>query len=190
MESCRFCSVSDQNSGLRFVCFSRRTNGSFSLSLTDAADVWTKVFTDEEEATVIHKLKLKSTDDVCHTLRSAEVRVEQQESGARLSVSGSDPVDLVLDLPKMAAADAAQEVKQLLFKMADSLSPSADNGVSPSKSPAKSLQRRAADFEPRQQNSAPLVTAKKRLPGSSLINPGTKKKRAATGVAFDDPDDD
>uniref|UniRef100_A0A8C6UD65 Uncharacterized protein n=1 Tax=Neogobius melanostomus TaxID=47308 RepID=A0A8C6UD65_9GOBI len=189
MESCRFCAVSDQTSGQRFVCFSRRKRGRFSLSLTDGTDVWTKAFTDEETETTTQKLLLKSPDDFCQKLSCAGVRLEvqQEDGGARLRLaSGSNST--ILDLAKMDAADAQQEVKRLLFTMADSVSQSSDDGVSSTKPPPKNHQR-PTDFEPRQQNSAPSVTAKKRQPGSSLINPGTKKKRAATGVAFDDPDD-
>lgn len=189
MEPCRFCSVLDQTLGLKFVCFSRRKQNNFNISVTDSVDVWTKEFTDSELETFTQKLSLKSADDFCSKLRSVLVRFSVFESRAQFSlVSGSDSV--VLDLNKMAAADAKQEVKELLFNMADSLSHSDHNSVSSTKSSNKNLHRRAADFEPRQQNSAPLVTVKKRLPGSSLINPGTKKKREATGVAFDDPDDD
>lgn len=182
MEHFGFCSVTELKSSLRFVCFSRRKLSRFSLSLTDASDVWTKDLTDDETQTMTQKLSLESVDELCQRLRSLTVQVEVQEDQAQLRlVSGSNLVSL--NLTKMAAAVAAQEVKELLFKMADLVSLSADNGLS-----TKSLHRRT-DFEPRQQNSAPLVTVKKRLPGASLINPGTKKKRAATGVAFDDPDD-
>ncbi|KAJ0019065.1 hypothetical protein NQD34_006634 [Periophthalmus magnuspinnatus] len=157
-------------------------------SVTDAADVWTADSADEELETFTQKLCLKSPEDFCHKLSSGDVHFEVKDELAQLrSVSGSNPTRL--NLSKMDATAAKEEVKQLLFKMADALSNSADRAVLAS-SPLKNHQKHSSEFEPRQQNSAPLVTPKKRLPGSSLINPGTKKKRDATGVAFDDPDED
>uniref|UniRef100_A0A8B9GYR0 Uncharacterized protein n=1 Tax=Astyanax mexicanus TaxID=7994 RepID=A0A8B9GYR0_ASTMX len=38
------------------------------------------------------------------------------------------------------------------------------------------------------ESSGPTVAVRKRLPGDSIINPGTRRKRAATGVDFDDGD--
>ncbi|KAJ0068135.1 hypothetical protein NL108_016841 [Boleophthalmus pectinirostris] len=189
MEWVRFGSVSDQSSGFRFVfCCTRNKHGDFRISVTDAADVWAADFSDEDLQTFTQNVSLKSPQELCQKLSSGLVCVEVLEDLARFrSVSGSSPA--VLDLTKMAAAAAKQEVKQLLFKMADSLAHSADGAVL-TPSPNKNHQRRAAEFEPRQQNSSSLTPTKKRLPGSSLINPGTKRKREATGVAFDDPDED
>ncbi|CAL1615044.1 unnamed protein product [Knipowitschia caucasica] len=188
MESCRFCSVSDRISGSKYVCHTRRKHEGFKVSVTDAADCWTVDIADEALEKFMQKLSLKSPEDLCHKLSSGDVCLGVKNELAQLRlVTGSNPA--LLDLTKMDAVTAKQEVKQLLFKMADSLSQSAARDILTT-TPVKNNQRRAPDFEPRQQNSAPCVTAKRRVPGSSLINPGTKKKREATGVAFDDPDED
>ncbi|XP_037634292.1 protein PAXX [Sebastes umbrosus] len=128
---------------------------------------------------------------------SGDVSVVVHDTSAELHLSSS-PGDPSVTLSRLEGPQATKEVKELLFRMADSLT-QPDSG-SPSVSPVKNHQRRptayrddifSSEFEPQQQqNGAPSVTTKKRLPGASLINPGTKKKRQATGVAFDDVDED
>ncbi|XP_067430058.1 protein PAXX [Thunnus thynnus] len=187
-----YCIVLDKKSRSKFICYTRRKNGAFNICLTDAADVWSAEYTEDTLKQFKQKFALKSTEDYTLKLRSAcgsgDVSVVVHDSSAELRV-GSSPADLSVTLSKLDGPQATEELKELLFRMADSLAQ--PDGGSPSVSPVKDHQRRPAEFEPRQQqNYAPSVMVKKRLPGASLINPGMKKKREATGVAFDDADDD
>ncbi|MEQ2192003.1 hypothetical protein XENOCAPTIV_005613 [Xenoophorus captivus] len=118
---------------------------------------------------------------------SGDVSVVVENTSAALRVS-SGLTELNLTLTMMEAPQAMQELKELLFTMADRLTQL--GGGSPDVSPLKNLQRCPPDFKPRQQqpNDASSGTVKRRLPGASLINPGTKKKMQATGVAFEDED--
>ncbi|XP_034548893.1 protein PAXX isoform X2 [Notolabrus celidotus] len=186
-----YFTVVDKKSQTRFICCARRKNGVLNVCLTDAADVWSSEFTTDTLDQLRHKFALKSTDDILLNLRVAcsrgKVSVVIHDSSADLCV-GSGPGDLSVTLNSLEGPQAREELKELLFRMADSLTQT--DSVSPSISPVKAPQRRPTDFEPRQQNGAPSVTLKKRLPGASLINPGAKKKLRATGVAFDDVDED
>uniref|UniRef100_A0A672YJS1 PAXX non-homologous end joining factor n=1 Tax=Sphaeramia orbicularis TaxID=375764 RepID=A0A672YJS1_9TELE len=156
-------------------------------SLTDAVDVWSTDFTEETLKEFVKTFALKSTEDYILKLKSAgSVYVVVGESTLDLHV-GPSPGGLGVTLSRLDGPRAAEELKELLFTMANRLAHS--DGLYPAVSPMKNHHRRT-EFEPRQQNSAPLVTVKKRLPGASLINPGAKKKREATGVAFDDADED
>lgn len=156
--------------------------------MTDAVNVWT---TEETLEQFTRRHSSTFPEDFCLKLSRGDVCLVVNDKGAQLHSGPSPNGDPIVTLSKMAAAPAKEEVRQLLFTMADSLSQMPDSAAF-SVSPGKNHQsnHRATDFEPRQQNSAPSVTVKKRLPGASLINPGTKKKREATGVAFDDADDD
>uniref|UniRef100_UPI0037E8CCED protein PAXX n=1 Tax=Semicossyphus pulcher TaxID=241346 RepID=UPI0037E8CCED len=184
-----YCTLVDKKSQSKFICYTRRKNGVCDICLTDAAEVWSSEFTEDTLGQFRQKYSLKSTDDYILKLRSAcgsgDVSVVVHDSRADLHV-GSSSADLCLTLNRLKDSQARAELKELLFRMADSLTQPDSKCASPSVSPVKTHQRRHAEFEPRQQNGAPSVTLKKRLPGASLINPGTKKKLRATGVAFDD----
>ncbi|XP_059184973.1 protein PAXX [Centropristis striata] len=187
-----YCTVLDKKSQSEFLCYTRRKHGVFNVCLTDAADVWSTEYTEDSLNQFRQKFALKSTEEYILKLRSAcasrDVSVVVQDTSAQLHVSCS-PVDLTVALCRLQSPQATQELKELLFRMADSLAQPGSTGGSPSVSPVKNHHRRPLDFEPQQpQTGGPSVATKKRLPGTSLINPGTKRKQQATGVAFDDED--
>ncbi|XP_023199306.1 protein PAXX isoform X1 [Xiphophorus maculatus] len=196
-----FCTVVDMKSQTRYVCYSRRKEGggggrrlcvnvSMSCSVTDAAAVWSADCSEDVLKPQGHRPALKSTEDDILRFRtsclSGDVRVVVQHSRAALHV-GSGPAALSVTLTRMEAPQATEELKELLFTMADTLA-QLDSGSS-AVNPFKSLQRCPADLKPRQQQNGAASVTKRRLPGASLINPGTKKKVQATGVAFDDEDE-
>lgn len=182
----------DRDTQSRFLCCTRRKNGTFTICLTDAADVWRKEYTEDTLQHLRQRFALTSAEDCIVKLRSycscGTASVAVHDTSAELHV-GSSPGDLSVTLSRLEGPQATEELRDLLFSMADSLT-QLERGP-PSVSPLKNHQRGPAEFGPRQQqNSGPSVTVKRRLPGASLINPGTKKKLQATGVAFDDADED
>ncbi|XP_058491577.1 protein PAXX [Solea solea] len=187
-----YCTVTDLKSHSKFLCYTHRKGGTFSICLTDAADVWSTEFTDDTLNQFRQKFALRSTEDYILKLRSAcgsgDVSVVVQDCKAELRVRSGDQS---VDLTRLERPQAAEEVRELLFRMADDLTQLNTTLKTSTNSPVKNHQRRPTEFEPRQQqSSAPSVTVKKRPPGASLINPGTKKKVQATGVAFDDAEED
>ncbi|AWP06483.1 DUF4610 domain containing protein isoform 2 [Scophthalmus maximus] len=219
-----YCTVLDGKSRCKYVCYTRRRNdGAFCVCLTDAADVWSTEYTEDALSQFRQRFALKSTEDYLLKLRSAcgsgDVSVVVHDAGAELRV-GSGPGALSVGLSRLEGPQAAEELRELLFRMADSIAQldskctlffeqlssgfeltatcvgaecvlSSPPVRPPTVSPVKNSLRYQTDFEPRQQQScAPSVTVKRRAPGASLINPGTKKKMQATGVAFDDADED
>ncbi|XP_017288180.1 protein PAXX isoform X2 [Kryptolebias marmoratus] len=191
MDNTCYCAVLDGHSQVKYVCYTRRKAGTFTVCLTDAAAVWRSEFTEDALKQLRQRLALKSTEDYILRFRasclSGDVNVAVRDASADLHV-GPGPTALSVTLDRMEGPQATEELRELLFTMADTLT---QLGGKPSVSPLKNPQRCPAEFEPRQQqNGASSVTTKRRLPGASLINPGAKKKVQATGVAFDDADAD
>ncbi|XP_029961619.1 protein PAXX [Salarias fasciatus] len=186
-----YCTVLDKQS--KFICYTRLKDGTFRICLTDAADVWSSDSSEDSLQHLRRTFSLKSTEESIMRLRSScssgDVSVLVQDSGAELVV-GSDPGAPRVTLSRLEGPRAAEELKELLFEMADRLTRVQDE--TSAASPPKNQLRRPADFNPRQQNGSPSssLPVKRRLPGACLINPGAKKKLQATGVAFDDADED
>uniref|UniRef100_A0A3B1J5R0 PAXX non-homologous end joining factor n=1 Tax=Astyanax mexicanus TaxID=7994 RepID=A0A3B1J5R0_ASTMX len=167
----------DRKDRSKYVCFTQRRAGGLKLNIyrINGEDVWKADVSEESLSQMKKSFSLKSTEDYALKLkgacRSGSAFVSLQEDGAVLHLD-SEPADLNVSLSKLTDLEGRSELKDLLFKMADSLT-----------------QLDAAGFEPRkQQSSGPTVAVRKRLPGDSIINPGTRRKRAATGVDFDDGD--
>uniref|UniRef100_A0A8C2GUL1 Protein PAXX n=2 Tax=Cyprinus carpio TaxID=7962 RepID=A0A8C2GUL1_CYPCA len=171
------CTLLDKNDQSKYVFFTqKRSAGDINIGFTNGEDVWKTHLSEEILSQLFKTFSLKSTEDYTFKLKCAckagRAFVKLQEDSAVLHL-GSEPKDLSLSLSKLKDSEGRTEVKELLFKMADSLQ-----------------QLESQEFEPRKQHKGPVVAVKKRLPGDSLINPGTKRKKPATGVAFDDEDDD
>lgn len=187
------CTLTDKNDRSKYVCFTQKKAGGLSIGLSNGEDVWRADVSEESLSQLKKRFLLKSTEDYALKLKGAcgsgSAFVSLQEDGAVLHLD-SEPADLNVSLSKLTDLEGRTELKDLLFKMAESLTQLDAAGSTPSSSPAKSLQKKNTGFEPRkQQSSGPTVAVRKRLPGDSIINPGTRRKRAATGVDFDDGDD-
>ncbi|XP_015242411.1 PREDICTED: protein PAXX [Cyprinodon variegatus] len=233
-DSC-FCTVEDRRSRSRYVCYTRRDGGGLRIRVTDAAAVWSSDCCEDILKLLGNGLQLSSSEDFLLKFRSCclggDVSVVVQNSTADLLL-GSGPTGLKVTLSRMEAPGATEELKELLFIMADRLTQLGGpfvlfllslmvflwSSVSVSivvlegtvlvtpglrrqslwmfcrcsdRFGLPSAPLSAADFQPRrQQGGAAFGTMKRRLPGASLINPGTKRKIQATGVAFDDEEED
>lgn len=114
-----------------------------------------------------------------------------QEDGASLSLSGG-PSALGFDLSKVPGPEAASRLQALTLGLAERvcsleqrLAAAEERAISSRKSirPA-GPQQFLPDPDP--QRGGPGLGARRRCPGESLINPGFKSKKPASGVDFDD----
>lgn len=184
------CTLLDKNDQSKYVFFTQKLPaGVINIGFTNGEDVWKTHLSEEILSQLFKKFSLKSTEDYTFKIKCAcktgRAFVKLLEDSAVLHL-GAEATDLSLSLAKLTDSEGRMEVKDLLFKMADSLQQLDSQGASSSFSPGKGYQKRSAEFEPKKQHKGPVVAVKKRLPGDSLINPGTKRKKPATGVAFDD----
>lgn len=183
------CTLTDKKDLSKYVCFTQKKPAGIIIGLSNGEAVWEADLSEETLSQLKKKLSLKSTEDYALKLknacRSGSAFVSLHEDNAVLHL-GSEPAEFDVSFSKLADHEGRTELKDLLFKMADSLMQQDNTGATSSSSPLKTSQKRSTGFEPRRQPTGPTIAVKKRFPGDSLINPGTKRKRSATGVAFDD----
>lgn len=188
------------NSGDRdqYLCCTSGRGGAFNICITNASDVWSTEFTSEKLSEHRRQHGVTSIEEYKTKLRkalqgvSASLLVEGSTATLRLG-RDDDPRGLTFHLIKLPDAEARLELQAVLFGMAGRvgvLEQRLEREGAATASPVKSQQRStAADFEPRMHTTGGGRTSaavKKRLPGASLINPGSKRKVKATGVAFED----
>ncbi|CAB1322294.1 unnamed protein product [Coregonus sp. 'balchen'] len=120
-----YCTVVDKKDQSKFICYTHKTSEMFNVGLTNAADVWSTDFTEET-----------LNQSACG---SGIVSVSVQGTGAVLCV-GTSPGDLSVTLSRLKQPEAKEKLRELLFRMADSLTRLDHTGpapFSPGKSPHK-----------------------------------------------------
>ncbi|XP_004412879.1 PREDICTED: protein PAXX isoform X2 [Odobenus rosmarus divergens] len=156
----------------RFVCFCEGEGsedggpGDFNLYVTDAAELWSTCFTADSLAAL--------------------------EDRASLTLSGG-PSALDFDLSKVPGPEAASRLQALTLSLAyqvctlkSQLAAVEVTAASPRKSPCLvGPQLFLPDPDP--QRGGPGLGVRRRCPGESLINPGFKSKKPASGVDFESP---
>lgn len=117
--------------------------------------------------------------------------VTVQEAGASLTLSAGPPA-LEFELPKVPGPEAACRLQALTLSLAERvcalerrLAAAEEIAASPKKSPWPVGPQQFLP-DPDSQRGCPGPGAKRRCPGESLINPGFKSKKPASGVDFDD----
>ncbi|KAK1155803.1 protein PAXX-like [Acipenser oxyrinchus oxyrinchus] len=185
----------------QYLCCTSGRGGVFNICITNASDVWSTEFTSEKLSEHRRQHGVTSTEEYKTKLRkalqgvSASLLVEGSTATLQLG-KDDDPRGLTFHLIKLPDAETRLELQAVLFGMAGRvgvLEQRLEREGAATASPVKSQQRStAADFEPRMHTTGGGRTSaavKKRLPGASLINPGSKRKVKATGVAFEDSEE-
>nr|XP_060464142.1 protein PAXX isoform X1 [Panthera onca] len=190
--------------------------GGFNLYVTDAAELWSTCFTaDSLEALAAlgrfqslgqlvtspcalqkARLGLSAAEDITPRFRAAceqqAVTFALREDGASLTLSGG-PWALDFELSKVPGPEAASRLQALTLGLAEQvcnlkrqLAGLQAAAASPKKSPCLA----GPQFflpDPDPQRGGPGLGVRRRCPGESLINPGFKSKKPASGVDFDSP---
>ncbi|XP_028664612.1 protein PAXX [Erpetoichthys calabaricus] len=201
-----YCVLRNSHDDERYLCCAERRGDDFRICITDGADVWTTSFSKEKLTEATRSPRLSSAEACCSLLRSAV-----HSSAALLTVKDAEAVlelqdEVSFDFTRLPHSQVKPKLQALLFGMANRIGSLelqvAEKKGSPGRggaltSPEKSLQRSwMAEFEPRKPTTGggggsrggglSLAAGKSRRPGDSLINPGSKRKKEATGVDFED----
>ncbi|XP_027982967.2 protein PAXX isoform X2 [Eptesicus fuscus] len=185
----------------RFVCYCEEEDGGaegpggFSLHVTDAVQLWSTCFPPDSLAALKARFGLSAAEDIAPQFRAAfqrqAVAFTLQEEGASLTLSGG-PSGLDFDLSKVPGPEATPRLQALTLGLAErvcslerQLAAAEETAASPRKSPRPVGPLQFLP-DPDSQRGCPGPGVRRRCPGESLINPGFKSKKPASGVDFDD----
>uniref|UniRef100_A0A8C3CHF5 PAXX non-homologous end joining factor n=1 Tax=Cairina moschata TaxID=8855 RepID=A0A8C3CHF5_CAIMO len=129
------------------------------------------------------------------SLRRGAVSLSLQDGRATLQLQG-EAGHSALHLCKLPVAEARTQLQALMFGLATSIKKLEEqlevvgtlgSSCSPEKNAAQSQQLFLPEPSPRKNRAAgSALSAKRKIPGESLINPGFKSKKAPSGVDFED----
>ncbi|TRY81919.1 hypothetical protein DNTS_013383 [Danionella cerebrum] len=141
------CTLLNKKDQLKYVFFTHRREGDINIGFTNGDDVWKTHLSQEVLSQFFKRFSLKSTEDYTFKLKSACKTgcafIELQENSALLHL-GAEASDLSLSFAKLTDSLGRTEVKDLLFKMAESLQQLENQSASSSFSPVKGAQKRNA----------------------------------------------
>ncbi|KAJ1145661.1 hypothetical protein NDU88_011947 [Pleurodeles waltl] len=188
--------------GQQYLCYICPKDGALKIYVTNAIDLWSAEITKEALEEQKYLTGVLSTEDYCSKFREAfdhgTTSLLLQDSRASLSIK-EDTWTTTFDLFKQPVSETKAQVQSLLFSLveranslekrlqaAEGAAALAASG-SPDKSLSKTQRLLMSGLDGRKGGRGGLPTATvRRLPGESLINPGFKRKKAATGVDFEE----
>ncbi|XP_072489172.1 protein PAXX [Notamacropus eugenii] len=170
--------------------------GAFHLRVTDALELWSASFT--PETLEKHKAQhgLDEAEDYSSWFRvacdqHAVSLTLKDDSNAHLTIS-REAKTLTFDLFKVPSPEAAPQLQALMLGLAEQvcrlerqLAALKDMTPSSRKKPQPAKQQLFLP-DPDSRRGAPGPVIRKWMPGESIINPGFKSKKPASGVNFDD----
>lgn len=187
--------------GCRYICYSSSVDGdSYNVCVTNAIDVWSTRFTSDSLLDHKNKHDIGCSKEYDARLRDAfehkAVSLSFQDSRGTLTV-GEDVKKLTFSLYKLPLLEARFELQLLIFGLTDKVcslgkelhAAEGAAACSPemSQPPPQTQRLFMQEAESRKvMRNAVGGNIKKRGPGESLINPGRRKKQAASGVDFED----
>ncbi|XP_072422531.1 protein PAXX isoform X1 [Chiloscyllium punctatum] len=183
----------------KYLCYTRPGHEKFNLCVTNVVDVWTTGFSPQklEEHKSTHGVK--SCEEYNSRTRDAfekgAISLTVLDNIAILKLSQDDQ-GLTFDLYKLSLSEAKAEIQSVMFHLVDQvhhlqdqLKASEESNILKLEKTMERTQRMfLAEYDSKRKGNGPESSpvSKKRLAGESLINPGSKRTKAPTGVSFED----
>ncbi|XP_013407884.1 uncharacterized protein LOC106171910 [Lingula anatina] len=178
----------------RYLVFMRVTGDKWVLCVSNGCDVWKTELNKEELEAERDVADFKSLEEYLtrfsQSFQRGEMTVSCMGKKATLEV-GLGISSLSLDLYEASAAERKEEIQTLLFFLA-STAHSLEIELKKSKDMVEGLQHQIGKasnsntaFVDLDKKRGSQTKAKPKQPGMSVINPSSKKRKAAQGVVFD-----
>uniref|UniRef100_V9L427 Protein PAXX n=1 Tax=Callorhinchus milii TaxID=7868 RepID=V9L427_CALMI len=179
----------------RYLCYTSPGSHTFDLCVTNVVDMWSTGFTQEklEEHKSAHGIK--TTEEYYSRTRDAfqegSVQLTVLDNTVTLTLSKA-PLELRFHLHQLPISEAKAKIQAAVFHLAEKvcdlekrLKVSEEIRAStPTKKTERGHRLLLPEVISKRIGSSP--TAKRILPGESLINPGRKRTKAPTGVSFEE----
>ncbi|KAG8447402.1 hypothetical protein GDO86_014758 [Hymenochirus boettgeri] len=184
--------------GKKYLCHGRLSDGDTSrinVHVTNGVEVWGTDVTEEtlEELNNVSGSTPDSKEKIREIFERTVPVLTIEGSAANLSFP-KDSGNVALSLFKLPISEGKSHIQSLLFDLTDRIRDleklQRGGSVSTSSSPVKPspfCHTLVPDMDSRRKGSGISASRiKKRVPGESLVNPGSKSKKAARGVDFEE----
>ncbi|XP_064622677.1 uncharacterized protein LOC135484907 [Lineus longissimus] len=185
--------IVNTSSAETFLCYSKFLSASESLvfGVSDGIDVWQVVLDKAELEEMKDLANISHLDAYLGKFRSAFLsnQIDVSQVGTKIILTvGQGTSAFSYDLYEMKSAEKTTELQALLFKFAEKVSSletqlkNAQQNVDTLSKQNKGGSTGFLDFDSGKKTGAKVQPKKA---GMSVINPSSKKRKAAQGVVFD-----
>ncbi|ESO87659.1 hypothetical protein LOTGIDRAFT_234912 [Lottia gigantea] len=183
-----------QNGDEKYLCFTT-FDLQWTICVTDGVNVW-RLSVDEDDFQTHKELTNIDKDDAfCSKIRNGFVAgdISVAKVGTKMKLSiGKGTSSIAFDLYEAKAADKKTDMKNVLFRLAEkAINLEQKLSVANQKIDKLQLEKSANKgtnpiFDTGSKRGAAASSkAKPKKAGMSVVNPNSKKRKAATGVVFD-----
>ncbi|XP_065052744.1 uncharacterized protein LOC135681983 isoform X2 [Rhopilema esculentum] len=178
----------------KFLSFTKVEKGTLVISATDGIRLWQIELCDDDLKSYSSAAGLDSEEKYLDIIKESF-----QKSDVNISVLpqrmvlyfGSKPGSISLDLFEAACEQKKFGLQELLFKLADNIK-TLERQLSEASQKLKQVEDankmespQSSPFKDSGTKRLKTVPKPRQLKGSSVINPGSKRKKAAQGVLFE-----
>ena len=180
--------------GERLICWTRLSNTAFILAATNGCDIWRGTFENQDllakcELSEVENLE-KFLDIIKYAFESLAVSLVKVGNKIILQCCRQKTA-LNFDLFEAKIHDKKAELQYMLFHLTDKVKElknsltEANNALEKEQQKDKDgLEMQGFGFEPARK-TLPSINQRRKLQGSSLVNPNSKKSKRAKGISFE-----